>query len=164
MAVSNLNVNLDYNILDGKSVSVANLWEWHLPHIVDGISRKLSFRKRIKNPWKISVQEYIIREVFVQWYRVLREFQTEHGRTLTKTERKYTISFNHYGTFKFHFTKLSGNSVDLSKKFIKEDKLGNRAKVVATTRKPIIITYDVRKALMTININYEVTNKYGNVM
>ena len=154
--------HLDYNLLERRQISLSALWAWHLERIIGAMRRKISFREKIKDPWKIKVEEFIHRDVFVQWYRVLRDFRTEHGRTLDKTEKQYTISFHHLGTFMYHLKQLSGKENVIA--FSKKVKTGSTASVIATAAQPVKITYNISKSTLLFELHYQVINKYGNVM
>lgn len=90
----------DYKDLEKKDVSVVAVLKWYAIRIVDSIKQKLSFWQKIKDPWKIHICESMCLEIFIDWFKILRDYEIEYGRTVDvihdkrKIGKVYTITFS----------------------------------------------------------------------
>lgn len=160
----------DYSKLNEQNVSIGRLWEWHMASITSGIKRKLSFRQKIKNPWKIEVIEVIHRDVFIVWFKLIRDFKIQYGRTInvvrdkkTNIGKVYTITFTHFGALRYHMSEIGQNIKIKQDNFSRKNTIGNTATVVVDTEHPATVTFNASKSTVTFDLHYQVINKYGNV-
>ena len=112
---------MSYVLLRSKEVYF-NILKFHLGNIFKGIFRRLSFKQKFRNPWKIEVTESIYWAVFYEWFKAVEDHSTAFGReTEVKRDRKnkvvkYIITFHHLGTFRFHCKEILQNNIKLTKK------------------------------------------------
>ena len=159
-----------YERLSVQKYDVSIILDWHFKSIIGNINRRLSFKQRFKNPWKIEVTEKIHRDIFIKAFQAIRDYDIEYGRTYSVKRDKnkicvlYNICFTHLGALKFHLHKLSGFSKEeIDKKFNKAQKNKGKAYIVVSEEKPATIVYNCRNTTLTFNVSYEVENVYGNL-
>ena len=157
-----------YERLESRSIDYHVLIEWHFTSIINSASKRISFRQSYKNPWTVSVDEKIQRQVFIECFKAIRDFSIEYGRDIHVKRDKncigqeYTLKFWHHGALVFHLSKLSKLSKDhITNLFKKSHKTKGTASVVVSEQKPSILKYNCKKSLLTLTISYEVENKYG---
>ena len=68
--------NLDYTLLEAKTVALKDLWKWHMVRIINSVNRKISFKQKFKDPWQVTVQEFVYADCFIQWFRIIRDYKT----------------------------------------------------------------------------------------
>ena len=144
--------------------------EWHFTTVVKSIHRKISLHQRYKNPWKITISEKIKFDTFLQFYKAVRDFRVKYGRTINLEKYKnqsmktIVIKFTHLGALKFHLNQITnGNIKNIGDLFEKKLSNENKGTVVVTDEKPATLTYKVATHMLTIDISYEVCNRYGNI-
>ena len=107
---------------------------------------------------------------FYQLFRCIRDFKSAVGietNTITNKKGKPTvrsITFKHFGHFRYHAEHLSKLSGDDVKDFLRKSfPCKSCGKVLATEEKPITITFKYATKTMTLKCHYITKNVYGNV-
>ena len=118
---------------------------------------------------KLSVH----RSVFLDFYKAVRDHVTSYGRTTTSTKDKagkiktYQIEFDKLASFVRHVSLIFQHAEAEGQIKVKEyykrtwDSSGLTATVICSTKKPIRVQYNTVKSELTVQMKYEVTNKYG---
>ena len=139
--------------------------KWHFIEILASIQRRITLKRKFKDPFTCVVYRDIHKNIFYQAFRAIRDYPIQFG-TFTEVLRNkknviigYSIKFEHLGAFKFHLKQLADEdtSNSLSKKFT----TGSSAAVVVTPEKPATLNYKVSNSSLTIRVQYEIKNKYG---
>ena len=160
-----------YEVLKSNQTSIFEIVQWHFEEIIKGINRKISLKKKYKDPFTCIVTRDIHPSTFYQVFRAIRDYKITFGTKaeVFKNKRKqvtgYSLSFTHFGALKFHLCQLTEKEKeDIEKEFLsKSFACGSRAKVVASDQKPFVITYKCSTSSLTLKCHYETTNSYGNV-
>ena len=138
-----------YEWMQRERGSYGELVNFYFANVVKQIYRKLTFKEKFKNPWKIISKIVVPFPVFNCGYRAIRDFVPSIGKTTKITNdckgrpKEYILTFTLNGPFKMHMDKLSGNSIDVLKFMKKKDKIGNIAKVNVTENSPATLVYKV---------------------
>ena len=159
-----------YAALRNHQTTTSDILEWHFTSLVKSMYRKVSLHQRYRNPWRICVAEKIKFEIFIQFYKAVRDFKISYGRTLKLEKYKnssikvITITFTHLGALKYHLTQTTnGNLNDINEFFEKKLKNGNKGAIIVTEEKPATLTHKVATSTLTMDLCYKVYNKYGNI-
>ena len=158
-----------YKYLKEKKVDVVPILKDSIVVLLKSIKRRLSSRASVRNPWKVVVKHHIHRSIFIEFYRAIRDFKSEFGRTISKTfDRKknlkqIVIQFNHIGPLKYHLLQAVDDSIVVTNYIKKSIVGGGSAKIVVSAEKPFTFKYDLNKNSLTVNGVYEVVNRYGNI-
>ena len=134
--------NESYERLKTKKIDAVSLIEWHFANICHSINRNITFRQKFKNPWVVEVSERIQRDIFIEAFKAIRDFKIEYGRTINIQRDKsgvgvrYTITFNHFGSLKFHLSQLS--KLDITELFKKQSNKGTAIVIVTEEENAII--------------------------
>ena len=157
-----------YIVFKSKTISVSEILKFHFEDIAKEIKRKISSRITIRNPWQILISHKIHKDLFFEWYRAVRDYIPSLGVTTSVKRNKrniltsITITFVRRGTFKFHFNQaLSGNSIT---NYLTKSIGTCTGNVIVLQDKPVTIIYNMVKGNMKIVLNYQVTNRYGNIV
>ena len=134
--------------------------------LLKSIKRRIKPTPSIRSPWKIQVKSNLHSTLFWEFYRAVKNWSSEFGRTLHVEKKKngfpkaYTITFFHKGTFEYHLSQGTGESV---KKHLKKKlKGGAVGQVAVSEEKPVVLKHNISRAELTLNIFYEIINRYGN--
>ena len=106
-----------YGSLEEKKIDIKSILSFHVLKILESLNRRITFKEKFKNPWTVEVGEHIHFSVFYEWFKAISDYKIEFGRTINiKRNSKnkpsnYTIVFNHFGCFKFHFEKIVGEKI-----------------------------------------------------
>ena len=156
-----------YEILKTKKVKTSVLLEWNFRSILKTVSRRITQRKKFKNPWTVLVSVDIHSSVYLEFYHAVKDYKIEFGRKVVVTRDKKNlikevkISFTHRGTLKFHLQQICNCEQILP--FEKKWSNGNSAKIIVSEEKPAIFTFLKNKHKLTFSLHYKVLNKYGTV-
>ena len=154
-----------YNTLKEQKVVVIDLLNFHFKEIGSSIKRKITTRQ-VRNPGRIYIRYKIPPPVFKEWYRAVRDYCTSYGvnfevkRNKKKILTHTTLRFYHLGTLKYHFGQAAGIDVG---EYFKKKIINSTGAVVVSDEKNAIFSYDVIKGLLTVQLNFELKNRYGNV-
>ena len=157
---------MSYELLKHKQGSVFNILQYHFQNVFKSVLRRISFRERYRNPWRIEISESLHWSLFYEWFKAIQDHNIHFGRSLEiekdkkKIVKKYVIKFFHLGTFKYHCKQILEEDPVLKKK---NKVTGATAKVVVADDKPAVIIYDIKKGQMIMKMRYQVTNKYDTV-
>ena len=94
-----------------------------------------------------------------------KNHSTEFGRTLENIKNKfqktvsYIIKFTHLGTFKYHFGQIIGKDKIISEKV--KATTQEEIQVVCSNERPITVSYDISKDIVTIKLKYNLFNRCG---
>lgn len=159
-----------YDRLALKEVKVYEIITWKWVEILKAVKRRIIFKQKFKDPWIIKITESIHRSVFIPCFQAIRDHVVHFDFSFNvKRNRQghgefYTLVFKHFGELHFHLSKLSGQTKGEVLKCLKKDGSHKRkASVVVSPERPATITYNVKKARMTVELSYDITNRYGNV-
>ena len=81
---------------------------WHLEIVLESVFRRLATREIFKEPWKITVKVGVFEGVFLQFYKTVRDHQSEFGKktetikTKAGATKSFLITFIHLGAFCGH--------------------------------------------------------------
>ena len=157
-----------YSVLKEHKSSTYNLVKWHFETIVRSIYRKISLKRKYKDPFTCSIFNTIHKDLFYKGFQAVRDYQIQFGRSIEVIKNRkgeivtYIVKFEHYGAFKFHLKELSGveNIEDLFKRTFT---CGSIGKIKVSAEKPAALTYKCRTNTLHFHIHYEITNKFGNI-
>ena len=84
-----------YDALRKKSIAASDILSWHFKTVLESVFRRLTTRKKFKEPWKITVKVGIFEGVFLQFYKAVRDHQSDFGKKteMIKTKAGATKSF-----------------------------------------------------------------------
>ena len=107
---------------------------------------------------------------FLKVFCVIQDYHIEYGRDIEieKDKEGYiksiTIKFWHLGALNFHLKEITNGNIDLDFIFNKTWKqTGCKAKVTVSNDKPCVLCYKRSTELFTIQLSYDLFNKYGTV-
>ena len=154
-----------YADLKSKNTPTINVLNFFVNRLIVSVYRKLTFRQKYKDPWAVVASEPIPKDIFYEWYKAIEDHSTEFGRTLEKRKNKhkktvsYIIQFTHFGTFKYHFGEIIGKDKIILEKVKATTK--EKIQVVCSNERPITVSYDISKGVVTIKLKYNLFNRYG---
>ena len=158
-----------YKTLSKKSVFVSSVLMWHFSAVFHSVKRKISAKESFQSPWQICIQREMYVNFFVEWYRAVRDHVRQVGIRKPKpikdkrgVVKSYELNFTVYRVFEFHVSEIMNSDVDSY--FKKELANGCHGSVIINDEKPCIIKYNCKRSILTLNLFYEVTNKYGTVI
>ena len=152
-----------YEVLKKQKVAVNDLLKFHFKEIGNSIKRKITTRQ-VRSPGRICIKYKIPPPVYREWYRAVRDHIPSFGFTCDVKRNKKNLlthtnlKFLHLGTIKFHFAQVAGDSNFFTRKINKVT-----GSIVVSEEKPVIFNYNVQKGLLSINLNFELINRYGHV-
>lgn len=161
-----------YETLKEKNVKIVDILKFHIDFILDSINRKITEKQAFKNPWKVFVERSISRHLFLPFYKAIKNFHTETGRTIEVTRYKSRLSplkeikitFIHIGTFVFYFGSVSTyGKEEIRKLFCRKWKSRNKTEAIAIEDNPIVVIYKVKAQMLKVIVPYKLTNQYGTV-
>ena len=156
-----------YELLQEKNINVLELLEWHFLRITASARRTISFKQEYQDPWTIKVVEPVVRSVFIEAFRAIRDYKISYGRKINVVRdnkgiaKVYCITFTHFGALNFHIRHLTREKVNIAELFSKKSSVGNTASVVLSEEKHGILTFNVSKSIFTLELSYAVNNQYG---
>ena len=159
-----------YKVLNEHKCSTSTFINWHITEVLRSIKRKLTLKRKYSDPFTVVVVRDIHKDVFYELFRCIRDFRSGVGIE-TKTERNKkgqptvrSITFTHFGHFRYHAQQLTALGEDDVKNFLaKSFSCKSCAKVLATKENPITITFKYSTNTMTLKSHYVTKNVYGNV-
>lgn len=161
-----------YKSLREKKCLIANTINWHFEEVLKSIGRKVTLKRKFKDPFICTVYREIYIDTFKQVFRAVRDYKTNIGfTTATKTTGRrgskvseYSLTFTHLGVAKFHLAQLVNGNKDLVEKaFLKKFTCGSVGKVVVSEEKPLTITYKCSSSNMELKCHFITINSFGNV-
>ena len=159
-----------YEVLKTNNVLVYDITKWHFEKFLIAINKRLTLKRKYTDPFKVTTTREINKTVFYEIFRALRDFVPHTGITASTEKNKkgsialYKIQFNHFGTFIYHSSLLTGLSKSEVKKQInKTFSTGCKANVVITDEKPAEIIFKVSTSVCTVKCNFVTINRFGNV-
>ena len=159
-----------YAVLGRQNVEVLPLLKFHFKEVFKTIHRRLSIRPTLKNPWVIVVSHKIFFDVFIQFFRAVRDYKIQLGVEIIEEKRdrhrrllSAKIKFSNYNTFLFHFDKALGGGIEI-KSLLQKSIRDCTAKVVISDDKPALLNYDCKKHLLNLKVHYLAKNRYGNIL
>ena len=142
-----------YEALQNEQIDVIQLLNYHIDWIIDTIHRRLTEKENYKNPWQLEVERNIHNQLFLPYYKSLKNFSTEHGRTIEVTRYKTKLAplkeikivFHHFGSFVFHLSQASTKSKgEIKSLFVRKWKTGNETNIIVNESKPVTLVYKVK--------------------
>ena len=132
-------------------------------------NRRISMREKLRCPWVVNIQRYIYRDIFLQFYRAVRDYKTQFGVTVVAEKKRdqqlksITITFVHLGAFKFHLKQVTSDAISIENLFNKKLQHGCIGRIVVNETKQATLKYNVSTGLLKLSVSYVVFNKYGTV-
>ena len=77
-----------YEILKTKNVKTSVLLEWNFRIILKTVSRRITQRKKLKNPWTVLVSVDIHSSVYLEFYHAVKDYKIKFGRKVAVTRDK----------------------------------------------------------------------------
>lgn len=77
-----------YNVLRQKEIRLASLLSWHLKEVLKSLNRKISCKEKYRNPFSIEVVRDIHESIFQEYFRAIKDYSTEFGRTIIESKTK----------------------------------------------------------------------------
>ena len=157
---------MSYERLNNKDIKIVPLLELSFTDALKSVHRKISQRS-LRKAGKISVRSKLHKLVFWEFYRAIKNWSSEFGRTLSVSKnrqgfvKQYKIVFHHKGTLKFHLGKLVPG--DLDKYLVKKFAAGSRGVVEVNETTPFHITFNTNRNEMIFDCKFNTINRYGNV-
>ena len=157
-----------YDCLKSHQLNTYTIIKWHFSSIIKSVNRKLTLKRKFKDPFTCTISIIIHKEIFYQAFRAVRDYYIRTGQETEIKKNKqgkitgYSLKFIHFGVFKYHLEQLSGIGNIYSDLF-KNFPSGSVAKVVVSPEKPASFDFRCSSDTLNIKIHYNVTNKYGNV-
>lgn len=158
-----------YQILNNKKTEVKELLNFEISDILKKIKKRLRIKQSVRNPWRITISQRFHRNLFIEWYKAIRDHSTSFGREVAaKRDRKgvlteVRISFTDIRSLVYHFSRALDNSSDGSAAFLKK-KAGNcKVEVISSSEYPSEIIFNAKSNRLTFKSRYQVTNRYGNI-
>ena len=154
-----------YERLHSKKITVAPLLSIELESILGKISRCLTVKQKVNDPLKVTFDHQIHSDIFLQWYRAIRDNTTHFGVDfLIKQDRKekiktVTLTFTDIRSFKFHVTKACGENIQIDS-YITKKKDHNKLELLT----PIKKTLDSPKHSLKFKASYQAKNQYNNII
>ena len=172
-----MSLAVGYDFLREDSIAVQPLVNFYFEELLSGIKRRLSKHPSKINPWKTSSTVTIPLLIFKKFYRALSEHRVQNFREIFVSKKRdgstkeIRIVFKHFGTTRFHLGKSIGYNFESTeekekfdgKYFAKTWNDNSKARVVVTAENPGTLIYSARTKKMTLTLDYQVTNQYGNV-
>ena len=157
-----------YAVLARQNVEVLSLLKFYFKEIFTAVHRRLNIRPTLNNPWRIVIVHKIFADIFIQFFRTVRNYKYQLGVTITDVKKdrsrksiSVSITFTNLNIFLFHFDKTIGG-IDV-KKFLGKSVTDCTAKVIIDDEKPALLTYNFKKHLFTSKLHYLATNRYVNI-
>ena len=157
-----------YERLSSTTVDVKPLLECAIEELLTKISRRLSIKQSLSNPWGIKVNSKIHFSIFVPSWKAIRDYSSEFGREIkvdrnrkTKSLTLIEIKFTHFGALNLHLSKAYGGS---AKSFLKKSSNHCELSVIASEDHPVVFTFNCKKNNLTFSCKYQVKNQYGNIV
>ena len=157
-----------YDALRKKSIAASDILSWHLKTVLESVFRRLTTREKFKEPWKITVKVGVFEGVFLEFYKAVRDHQSDFGKktetikTKAGATKSFLITFIHLGAFCRHLELvLIGKSLSIRSHLERSWESGATAKIICCEEKPITIEYIVAKSEMVVTLSFEVNNRYG---
>ena len=162
-----------YQALRKAKSNTIELLTWHFTTVLEGIYRGIVTKEKFKDPWEIKVKLSVHRSVFTEFYEAVRDHVTSYGRKTTSTKDKagkiktYQIEFDKLASFVRHVSLIFEDAESQGQINVKEylkrtwNSSGSAATVICSADKPISVQYSTVKSEMTVQMKYQVTNKYG---
>jgi len=156
-----------YELLEEKNVKLLPILQFSLIDALKSVHRRISQRKGLRRGGKIFVRSKIHVSVFLEFYRAIKNWTSEYGRTLSKEKNKrgivkeYSISFHHKGTLKYHFKQIIKG--DIKNYLTKSFTAGSRGVVQIESSTPFVIRFNPNRNEMTMSCNFITINRYGNI-
>ena len=153
-----------YSELPAIKVDLLPQLNFHFKEIFCTIKRRLKIRQTINHPYKIIINHKLHHELYLKWYRAVRDYVPSFGRKITVSRKRnrsiksIEISFTHLGSFRYHLTKAVGEDV---KTYLKKSIGDCKLKVVVSEDKPAVLCFDMNRNSLSMKLSYEVTNRYG---
>jgi len=158
-----------YEVLKRHNNASCELIEWHFTEIAKSIKRKITLKRKFTDPFTCTVSRDIHKTIFYQAFIAVRDYETKFGTQTAVSRNKknivtgYSITFEHFGAFKFHLSKLCNQSKqEVANLLSKSFSCGSKGKVIVTNEKPAVITYNCTRNSLTLKCHYETVNVYGN--
>ena len=120
--------------------------------------------ENLKNlTWKITVKVGVFEGVFLEFYKAVRDHQSDLARRPKRSRPKsFLITFIHLGAFCRHLELvLIDKSLSIRYHLERSWESGATAKIICCEEKPITIKYIVAKSEMVVTLSFEVNNRYG---
>lgn len=159
-----------YAVLRSETFGVGELLKYHFVEVIKLVYKKITQKENFRNPWEIILKREIFSQLYIQFYRAIKDFRTSFGRTVTVDRdsknkiKSIKIVFTNLSALKLHLKELTNLSkADISKYFARSWKNGNTAKVVVSEEKPVVFIFKISTNSLVINMSYELKNKYGTV-
>ena len=161
-----------YKVLREKDIKISTIIEWHFEEVLKSLNRKISLKRKYKDPFTCIVFRELHTETFKQVFRAVRDYKVQIGTgvkaSTTSNKKKettsYTLTFTCYGPAKYHLRQLANKTESfINKLFTKTFACGSVGKIVITEEKPLGITYKCSTSTMQLKCYYTTTNSFGNV-
>ena len=172
-----MSLALGYDFLESDFSRTKTLIHFFFEELLSGIKRKLTKHPSKVNPWKASSTVTIPLVLFKKYHRALSEHRVQNFREIVITKKRdgstkeIKIIFKHFGTTRFHLGKTVGFKFESDDEKSEFDRTyfeknwndNSKATVVVTAENPGILIYSARTKKMTLTLDYQVINQYGNV-
>lgn len=160
-------MNNSYDKLKVKQLDAFPILSDSLDYLLRSVYRRIKANPSVRSPWKINSKSKIHISLFSEFFKAVKNWSSEFGRTLNTEKKKngtiksLSITFTHKGTLQFHLSQATGKSV---KAYLKKTlKGGSHGRVIITAEKPFIMNYSVARGELSVSASYEIINRYGNV-
>ena len=135
-----------YDALRKKSIAASDILSWHLKTVLESVFRRLTTRGKFKEPWKITVKVRVFEGVFLEFYKAVRDHQSDFGKktetikTKAGATKSFLITFIHLGAFCRHLELvLIDKSLSIRSHLERSWESGATAKIICCEEKPITI-------------------------
>ena len=156
------------DVLQRCSVNCSQMLQWHFTNTLKQIYKRISLRHTCRNAWSIEVKVVVHRDIFVALYAGLENFRAKLGFSIseswykTKKELKsVTFSFTLLGILVYHLDNICNQCVDIPTHLHKDFKCGSLGEIVASTDKPVTMTYNYANETLRLNLHYFIKNEFG---
>lgn len=161
-----------WELIRRKKTAVQPLLEFFFNDLLSGVKNKLRKRATNAHPWKVVVHSKIPGNIFLEFYRTLRDYKIRTFREIEVTRKKdgsisrIVFTFTNIGPLKFHLgqaTDITDIAAFKKKYFCREWPDGCEAAVSITPDKAATLVFNMKTQKMTFSAPYEVRNSYGNL-
>ena len=136
-----------YQVLEKAKVELLPILTLSFSELFKKLISRLRVKQGIRNKYKFSLKQAVHHTLFIEWYRVIRDYPSEFGRNILTKKNHYqrlqsvTIKFHHKGSFSFYVGKVLKDV----KSFIEKSVSGYKIKVNFSEEKPFTFTFNVKK-------------------